>query len=84
MASLPVGTPCGDGVSVGVIIAESTNKDALPPASGLSRTCRYTMGARTGQVQYFPAKLFPDLPDMPLGATCSDGQGNTGIVVPDQ
>ena len=78
-ASLPIGSPCGDGEgSTGVVVA----KDAISDGPGSTatqtthRTCQIEWGPRAGQrvSGVTPARL---------GAPCRLRDGSTGVIVED-
>ncbi len=78
-ASLPIGSPCGDGEgSTGVVVA----KDAISDGPGsnatrtVHRTCLIDYGPRAGQrvSGVTPARL---------GAPCRLRDGSTGVIVED-
>lgn len=77
-----VGGQCTDGEgSAGTAVAELAPLAApVPPLpGGLTLSCRLTGGPRIGQTETFaPAAAAP----FPLGGSCSDGRGSTGIGVP--
>jgi len=79
-----VGAPCDDGQgSSGLLLAPTTT--VAPPSNaavvetGWSATCRFTAGAKAGQI--INADGAPDVRWGPIGRACGDGQGSTGEVV---
>src|SRR5437667_29553 len=76
---LPLGSPCQDGQgSTGTVVAlgSSAPPSGGGPQSGLGNACKFTAGPRSGQTQDYS-----QLPPLPLGSPCQDGQGSTGTVV---
>jgi hypothetical protein len=78
----PVGTPCRDGQgSSGVLVTPqplSTQASALPE-TGWSATCRFTAGARAGQIVNFGST--PGVRWGVIGRACQDDAGSTGSIV---
>lgn len=52
------------------------------PQSNISTTCRYTSGPKAGKTHYFPPTQQGLVPAF-VGSPCMDGQGNSGVAVPD-
>jgi hypothetical protein len=79
MAPIPVGSPCTDGQnSTGVVIPMTgAGPSPGPGNSGMSTICQFNSGPRTGQKQNY-APMAP----IPVGSSCTDGQGSNGVVVP--
>jgi len=80
--SFPVGAPCTDGQgSTGIAISEPPVPPPLPPAPPTSFTCQFNNGPRAGQVQSYAGVT--GIQPMLVGTQCTDGQGSTGVAVPD-
>ncbi|HXQ39848.1 MAG TPA: hypothetical protein VN821_01180 [Candidatus Udaeobacter sp.] len=78
-----VGTPCQDGQgSSGLLVAP---RAAAPPSDtavaemGWSATCRFTAGAKAGQIVNFDGD--PNTRWGRIGRACDDGMGSTGDIV---
>ena len=88
LPALPVGTPCQDGAgSSGTVVARPVSETIAggspyggssasePTGTGLSTICYFTAGPRSGQHQDYAPR-----PAIPIGATCNDGVGSSGVV----
>jgi len=51
--------------------------------SGVSTTCRYSMGPKAGRTQYFRPGT-PGLTPALVGQPCTDGMGSWGAAIPDK
>ena len=83
MQPIAVGAACTDGQgSTGVAIAEPPPPPPPPPpAPTTSSTCQFNNGPRAGQIQSYAGVT--GIQPIPIGAPCTDGQGSTGVAVPD-
>lgn len=78
MRPIPVGAECTDGQgSTGLAIP-----DALPMPPGKSFTCQFDNGPRAGQFQTYAGVT--GMQPLPVGAPCADGQGSTGVAIPER
>lgn len=89
---IPVGSPCHDGLSsYGVAVADGTlsgtgasttggSQAGQTGAAGMSSTCSFTHGPRSGEVQSYVGRVRP----IPVGSPCHDGISSSGIAVEDQ
>ena len=50
---------------------------------GMTTTCGYSMGPKSGQVQYFHPNT-PGLRPVMVGQSCTDGKGSWGTAIPDR
>lgn len=92
---IPAGVPCSDGQgSTGVVIAEGPVQPPVsipspppsvvppsPPRQEMTFTCRFDSGPRAGQNQNYAGVT--GIRSFPVGAPCTDGQGSTGIAIPE-
>jgi predicted hydrocarbon binding protein len=76
LAGLPIGSSCQDGAgSTGVIIAKTPSSSA-GAASSTSTICQFNSGPAAGtKHDYAP------LAGLPIGSSCQDGAGSTGVIV---
>ena len=66
--------------AMGVTAAEDpVYASMLLAQNQLSSTCRFTQGPRAGQVQSYQGMVQP----IPVGSSCTDGQGSFGTAIPD-
>jgi hypothetical protein len=71
----PLGTPCFDGQnppSTGKVVSTKPIGDG----GGMGNACKFDAGPRAGQTQDYS-----QLPPLPIGSPCQDGEGSTGKVV---
>lgn len=74
---VPIGAECTDGGgSYGIVVPDVKPVAAKPAPT--SRTCKYSAGPKSGQVQYFP-----DAQPISIGSPCEDGVGSFGVAVAD-
>lgn len=52
-------------------------------SNSMSTTCRYTMGPKSGQTEYFDPRT-PGLRPAMVGQPCTDGMGSYGSAVPNK
>jgi hypothetical protein len=71
---------CGGG---GSSRPEGIGDEEEDTGSTTSTTCRYTMGPKAGQTQYFRPGT-PGLVPAYVGGPCTDGMGSIGTAVPDR
>jgi hypothetical protein len=78
----PIGSPCTDGQgSLGVAVSSTPSPSPRTPSTppGMSLTCQFTSGPRTGQTQNFSG--MPGATPAPIGSPCTDGQGSFGVAI---
>jgi hypothetical protein len=68
--------------SAGFAHQQSSSNGDDATNDGLSTTCKFTSGLRAGQVQHWPRGT-PGLTPAPIGQSCTDGKGSTGIAIAD-
>jgi hypothetical protein len=92
VAPVPVGSPCTDGVSSnGVAIAPGgagggrastggrSGGGGNSLGSGMTLTCRFTSGPRTGQTQDYSGVA--GVAPVPVGSPCTDGVSSNGVAI---